>query len=552
MNQEFTILIGGQAGQGTRFGGSLLAKIFNELGYFVYVYEDYQSLIRGGHNFSEIRVSQREIAARKEKLNFILALDENTINLHKKRLSKKGILIFNQDKVKNQKGGFGILADTIVKKEGGIPVMVNIALISAFSKIVGIEWEFLEEILKRELKKQTELNLKIAKIAFDSQKPVFKIEKTKKAPSLLLTGNEACALGMQRAGLNFYFAYPMTPSTSILNFLAQKEDEFGIKVVQPENEIAVINMALGAAFAGKRSAVGTSGGGFALMTEALSLAGQAEIPILIVESQRAGPSTGMPTYNLQGDLNFVIGAGHGDMVKMVVAPANATEALIWAAKSLNFAWQYQIPVILLLDKDISENTFSVPKNILEKIKIKPPKLWQKGEYKRYKIERDGVSPLAFPGTENVVVKACSYEHDEYGITSDEEKIVKAMIEKRKRKLAKIKKDLEKEETIKISGKKSSKVVLISWGISSGPAKEIAEKFGFKFLQPIVLYPFPKEKMKKEILGAKKIICLEMNSLGQLANFLRGNEIKVDFEILKYTGRPFFVEEIEREIKKLKI
>lgn len=548
MEKNFLILIGGQAGQGTRFGGNLIAKIFNQLGYFVYVYEDYQSIIRGGHNFSEIRVAEKEVKARREKLDFLLTLDENTLNLHKKRLKKEGILIFNQDRIKKAKGQ-GILAETIVREEGGTEVMVNIALISFFAKILNLKWEFLEKVLKENLKKEIDLNLKIAKRSFDLGKPILKIEQKEKKEILVLTGNEATALGMVKAGLNFYFSYPMTPATSILNFLAQKEDEFKIKTFQPENEIAVINIALGSAFAGKRVAVGTSGGGFALMTEALSLAAQTEIPILIVESQRAGPSTGIPTYNLQGDLNFVLGAGHGDVVKIVLAPGDARDCLFWAAQGLNFAWRYQVPVIFLLDKDISENTFCVEKEILNKIKIKAPKIAKNFEnYKRYKITKDGISPLTFPGEKGLVVKVCSYEHNEEGIASDKKEIVSSMIEKRKRKLETIKKDFEKMEVVKVFGKRNSKIALVSFGISSGVAKEVAENLKLKFVQPILLHPFPEKQMKKALRGAKKIISLELNSLGQFRNLLRANGIEVNEEILKYDGRPFFLEEAEKKIK----
>lgn len=547
MKNDFSILIGGQAGQGTRLGGSLLAKIFNELGYFIYVYEDYQSLIRGGHNFSEIRVAEKEVFARKERIDAVLALDENTVNLHQKRLKRTGILIVNQDKIKKEKN-LGIPAETIVKEEGGIFVMVNIAIIAYAAKIFGLKWEFLENVLKKEIKKQTDLNLKIAKKSFELGKPIFKIKRLNKAPLHLLTGNEACALGMVRAGLNLYFAYPMTPATSILNFLAQKSDELKIKTIQPENEIAVINMALGAAFAGKRSAVGSSGGGFALMTEALSFSCQAEIPILIIESQRAGPSTGMPTYNLQGDLDFILGAGHGDMIKIIIAPGNAKEILIWAGKGLNFAWRYRVPVILLLDKDLSENTFQVNDKTLNQIKIETLKLWQgEGEYKRYKITKDGISPLAFPGRDNAVIKASSYEHDEKGIANDEEKVVKLMIEKRRQKFEKIKKDIEKEKTVEISGNENSKVALLSFGISSGVTREVAENLGLKFVQPIVLHPFPEKQIKIALKNTKKIFTVEMNSLGQLAKLFKTNGILTQ-PILKYTGRPFFVEELEKIIK----
>jgi len=366
MEKDFSILIGGEAGQGTRLAGNLIAHLFNKLGYFVYVYEDYQSLIRGGHNFSEIRVSFEKREARKREIDVLIALDKNTISLHQKRLKRGGFLIFNADRI-TQKKGFGIFADKIVKEEGGIPQMVNTVFISALTKCLGISFEILESVLKEKIKKGIDLNLKIAKRVYQSLQSQTKVAEVRPLTSfLLLTGNEACALGMAKTGLEFYFAYPMTPSTSILNFLAQKEDELKVKVFQPESEIAVINMAIGSAFAGKRSAVGSSGGGFALMVEALSLASQTETPILIIESQRAGPSTGMPTYNLQSDLNFVLGAGHGDIQKFVLQAGNAKDALFLGNLGLNLAWKYKVPVILLLEKDVSENTFSVDSEILKK------------------------------------------------------------------------------------------------------------------------------------------------------------------------------------------
>lgn len=329
MLKDYSILIGGEAGQGSRVAGLIIAKLFNHLGYHIYIYEDYQSLIRGGHNFSQIRAAENGFQSRKEKDDFLLALDERTLNLHKKNLSEKGIIIFNSDKidaraVRGTAQGIGLPIQTIAKEMGGIPIMANTALIAAFAKVIGIEWDVLEQVFKKEIKKAIDLNLKIAKRAYELSQNLLKIAEVGPPPTtLLLTGNEATALGMVKAGLALYFAYPMTPATSILNYLARHENDFKSGVIQPEDEISVVNMALGASFAGAKSAVGTSGGGFTLMVEALSLAGQSETPILIIESQRAGPSTGMPTYNLQGDLNFVLSAGHGDFPRFVIAPGDA-------------------------------------------------------------------------------------------------------------------------------------------------------------------------------------------------------------------------------------
>jgi len=548
--KDFSILIGGKAGKGTKLAGLIIGKLFNQIGYHIYIYEDYQSLIRGGHNFSQIRVSEKKFQSRKEKIDFLLALDENTLNLHQKFLEKNGVLIFNSDKISSKKG-IGIPIETIAKKEGGLPIMANIALISGFAKIAGLEWQILEKVLKSEIKREIELNLNIAKRAYELTKNLIKIEKIKRKPCLLLTGNEATALGAVKAGLKLYFAYPMTPATSILNFLAKKQDEFNIQTIQPEDEISVINMALGSAFAGAKSMVGTSGGGFALMTEALSLAGQSETPILIVESQRGGPSTGIPTYNLQADLQFILSAGHGDFLRLVITPGDAEQCLYYSGLALNLAWRYQTPAILLLDKDISENTFSCHEEILKQIKSESPLLWnKKGNYQRYKITQDGISPLAFPGQKNVIIKTNSYEHDEYGITTDNEKKVEKMQEKRLKKFEIMKKEIEKLEAVKIYGNKKSEIAILAWGITKGTAIEAAENLGIKLIQPIIIEPFPKKQMEKALKGVKKLFSVELNTTGQMAKILNQNGIKVDGKILKYNGRPFFASEIEKKLKKI--
>jgi len=335
-----------------------------------------------------------------------------------------------------------------------------------------------------------------------------------------------------------------------MNFLASRED-LNVKVIQPENEIAVINMALGSAFAGQKSAVGTSGGGFALMVEALSLAGQSETPILIVESQRGAPSTGMPTYNLQGDLLFVLSAGHGDFPRFIIAPGDAEQCFYHAGLGLNLAWKYQTPVILLVDKDVSENTFSVDERIANVYEFEDESgsIWdKKGEYKRYKITENGISPLAFPGEKNAIVKANSYEHDEFGISNDEEKIVEKMQEKRLRKYEEMKKGIEHLPAIKVYGKEKSELAIISFGISKGAAMEVAENLGIKLIQPIIIEPFPEKQMREALKGVKKIFSVELNATSQMAKVLNQKGIKVDGKILKYTGRPFFAKEIEEKLK----
>ena len=378
---DFSILIGGAAGQGSRKAGLIVAKIFNSLGYGILIYDDYQSLIRGGHSFSLIRVSEKESLSHSRSIDFLLALDQRTIEEHEGDLNKEGVIVFNKDRIKNSKGT-GIAIEAIVKECGGIPIMANIALIGGFAKITGIEWEVLEQVLRKEIGREIEKNLEIAQKAFDNAQSIIEIKKLKNNPRPLLTGNEAVAFGGVKAGLEIYYAYPMTPATGILHYLAEHNQDLNVCVSQLENEIAIINAAIGSAYAGKRSMVGTSGGGFALMTEALSLAVQAETPVVIVESQRPGPASGVPTYQAQGDLLFSLFAGHGDIVKFVVAPGDANEAFYWTARAMNLAWKYQTPVIVLIDKELSESTYSFNE---EEIKKEEGRTWDgKGEYKRSK------------------------------------------------------------------------------------------------------------------------------------------------------------------------
>ena len=550
MKRDYSVLIGGQAGEGSRVAGLLIAKLLNNLGYRIFIYEDYQSLIRGGHNFSKIRASDKTILSQRKGIDFLLALNKNTLLKHRNDLDKRGIVIYNSDKMSEK--GIGVPIERITQEEGGIPIMKNVALLGGFAKVIGVDWEIAKEVFEKELTKKTELNLKIAKRAYEETKNSLKIEKLNQEPLSLLTGNEAIALGAVKAGLSLYFAYPMTPASSILHYLASHQEEFGIAVSHPENEIAVINMALGAAYTGARTMVGTSGGGFALMTEALSMAAQSETPILIVESQRTAPSTGVPTYTGQGDLFFVMGAGHGDFLRFVIAPGDAEESFYWSGKALNLAWKYQTPAILLVDKEVSESTFSVNKDIEKKVKIEKISLtknWENG-YKRYKDAKEGISPLALPGQKNIISKATSYEHDEFGISTEEEREIGKMQEKRLRKFKKMTEEVEKLEAVKVYGKKDSKKAIVVWGSTKGPALEVAEKLGIKMIQPLFFQPFPEKQMKKAIKGLKKLISIETNSLGQMEKVLRCYGIKPDNRILKYTGRPFLPEEIEEKLKKI--
>jgi len=544
--REISILIGGEAGDGTKLAGKLIGKILNQIGYSVFIYDDYQSLIRGGHNFSIIRAKDKDVKIHQNDIDVLIALNQETIEFHKKRLKRGGIIIYDSSNIESQRG-IGIKMLEIAQKLGLPKVLRNAIALGALCKILGLDFKILEKVIKENLETYQKENIKLAKVGFEEPERKFELNRLLAKPKILLTGNEAIALGAVQAGLSIYIAYPMTPSTSILHFLAEHKDEFGIQVIQPENEIAGILMVEGAVYAGKRAMIGTSGGGFALMTEALSLAGMAELPILIVLSQRAAPSTGVPTYTMQADLLFAINAGHGEFQKIVVAPGDAKQAFYLTGELLNLVWKFQVPGILISDKHLSESTFSVSLNV-EKINKTSPKLFKgKKGYKRYLLAKDGISPLAFPGQKNVIVKATSYEHDEYGLTTEKPEKIVRMINKRRRKKEAIIKEMKKRETVKIGGKKDSKKVLITWGSNIGAVEEAADNLGYKVIQPLYLEPFPIWAIKKEIKGAKKIVDIETNSESQLAKILQCHGIEVNKTILKYDTRPFTPRELEKEL-----
>jgi len=547
--KDYSVIIGGAAGQGSRKAGLIIAKLFNNLGYNVFIYEDYQSLIKGGHNFSVIRVSEDQHFSTREKADFLLALDENTVNRHEKSLEKHGCVIFNKDKIKREKG-IGIASDAITKELKGLPIMSNTALIAGFSKAMGIEWKILEDALRREIAKGIDKNLEIAKKAYEETEKVFKIEPLKIKSDPLLTGNEAIALGAVKAGLDIYYAYPMTPATSILHYLSEHEKDFNIVTSQLENEIAVINAAIGSSFAGKRSMVGTSGGGFALITEGISLAAMSETPLLIINSQRSGPATGVPTYSGQSDLLFTLNSGHGDFVRFIAAPGDVNESCYWTGKLLNLSWKYQTPSILLVDKELSESTFEFDGKILDRIKKENPILWNgKGEYMRYADTKNGISPLAFPG-DNAVVKGTSYEHDEKGISIEDSESIISMQEKRLRKFKEMEKEVDVSGAVNVLGNKKSKKAIIAWGSTKGVALEVADKLGLKLIQPLVLQPFPVKQFKSAMKGVDKAILVECSALGQMEKLLSCHGIKVNKSILKYDMRPFTVEELEYKLKNI--
>ncbi len=550
--KEISVLIGGKAGEGINQAGLLIARLLAHSGFNIYIYYDYPSLIRGGHNFSIIRASQREIGSHLNKVDILLALNQDVIDFHKERLTSESVILYDSSQVKSK--GIGLDLGTIIKEEKALPIMRNSAIIGGFCKAVGMEKEILEQVIKEHISKETDLNLKVALQGYNQTKEQLKIEPTACPVWPILTGNEAISLGLIKAGLTSYVAYPMTPASSVLHVLADLAQDFSLKVIHPENEIAVILMALGFAYAGERVAVGTSGGGFCLMTEGLSLSGMAEVPVTIVMSQRPGPSTGVPTYTCQSDLDFVLSAGQGEFLRLVAAPGDVHQAYYWSGVSLNTSWKWQIPSIILVDKALSEGSFSFDLDSIEPLEEEPIPLAENLQensvpYKRYLDTPTGVSPLKFVPSKDEVIKVNSYTHDEAGITTEDAVKIKKAQDKILRKEKYLIEDLNQYEQVKTYGNQDAETALLCWGSNKGVCVEAAEKFSLKVIQPIVLCPFPAEQFKQALEGVKKIICVENNATAQLAGLVRNYGFNIDQKILKYDGRPFALDELEKELKK---
>lgn len=555
---EFSLLIGGKAGFGIDKSGSVIGRILNQLFYRLYIYRDYPSLIRGGHTFSIIRASRDRIATHRERIDFLLALNQDTYTFHKNRLKDNSIIIYDSDSVKleglaNSVRDIGIPLVKIIKEENASEIMRNTCIIGAFCKVAGIKWDLLDAVFRKEMAKELDLNLKVARRGFDEAKEIIKIEALSQSPLAILSGNQAIGLGLIKGGLKSYIAYPMTPSSPILHFLAEIAEDFNLKVIHPESEIGVILMALGFSYMGEKVAVGTSGGGFCLMTEGLSLAGMGELPIVIILGQRPGPSTGLPTYSAQTELHFALNAGQGEFVRFIVSPGDSEEAYFWSAIAMNMSWKYQIPSIILSDKNLGEGIFNFDINSIEKIKEEGPVLWdRKSSYKRYLATDNGISPLAFVPNKDAIIKVNSYEHDEFGITIEEPITTTLMQNKRLRKEESLSMELENYKTVKVYGKNDSSVALLCWGSNKGVCIEVAQKLGVKVIQPLVLSPFPVKQFKEAIVNVKRLISVENNASGQLSRLIKGYGFNVEQNLLKYDGRPFSLEELESRFKELSL
>jgi len=551
---DFSILIGGAAGQGLDTSARVLEFILKRCGYNVFTYRDYMSRVRGGHNFTQIRFSDKEINSYTDKVDIILALNEETILLHKNRLKKEGIIICDEEMT--PEGRILSLPFNKIVKDIKNPKVFNTIGLGVILKYFGIPMDIGEKVIKKLFKeKAAEDNILALRKGYDLIEEKYKIA-LKDDRKIIINGNHALALGAIAAGCKFYCGYPMTPSTSILSYFSSKSNEMGIMVDQVEDEVAALNMALGASYAGVRAMTGSSGGGFALMVEALSLSGIVELPVVIVDAQRPGPATGLSTRTEQGDLRFVIHAGHGEFPRMVMALRSPEDAFYQTARAFNIADKYQIPVIILTDLYLADYSKTIETFDFSSIKIEryisDGTDIGEGEYKKYKITESGISPRIIPGkVADHVVLVDSHEHDEYGHITEDPKIRTEMALKRMRKLELLKDEIQEPWLI---GKDRPKYLIVCWGSTYGAVKEaidrlVEEGYSVGALVFGDIYPFPTKRLMELGKTATRIIDIEQNLTGQLDSLIREETpFKSQYKILKFNGRPFSGEEIYIRLK----
>jgi 2-oxoglutarate ferredoxin oxidoreductase subunit alpha len=567
MAEQFNFKIGGEAGFGIMVTGLIFSKTATRSGYNIFDYTEYPSLIRGGHNTYQVTVSKDEVSASPNKVDFLVALNQKASELHAKELNPGSGIIFDNKEfalkgpiLRRAKKLYPIPLMLLAKKAGGTELMRNTVALGATLALLGGELSVLKGVIKDTFAGKKEeiikINLKAALLGFDYAKDSFSpwgkvLTKREAEKQLVLTGNEAISLGAIAGGLKFFAAYPMTPASSILHVLAGKADEYGFVVKHAEDEIAVINMAIGAALAGARSMVATSGGGFSLMVESLGLAGITETGVVIVNAQRPGPATGMPTWTEQGDLRFMLHAAQGEFPRIVLAPGDVTEAFYLTAQALSLSEKYQTPVIILSDKFLSESHQSVSLFDGEKIKIERGKLIAGKEgYQRYQLAADGISPRVLPGEEKGLSLANSYEHDEYGYSTEESRMRTRMVDKRAEKLKTALADVPEPE---LYGSEEAKLTLVGWGSSKGPVREairqLSKKFKVNHLHLNWLSPLPTEAVGRILDQANKTLVVENNHDAQIAGWIRQETgIEIENRLLKYDGRPFYPEEIVKKVK----
>ncbi|SFA72985.1 MULTISPECIES: 2-oxoacid:acceptor oxidoreductase subunit alpha [unclassified Bacillus (in: firmicutes)] len=577
MINQLSWKVGGQQGEGIESTGEIFSIALNRLGYFLYGYRHFSSRIKGGHTNNKIRVSTSQVRSISDDLDILVAFDQETIDLNYKELHSNGVIIadakFNPVKPEDTQATMYAVPFTEMATELGTSLMKNMVAIGATSAVLNLDIKVFEEVVQeifgRKGQQVVDKNMEAIQAGFDFIKEqlgtnvqTMELEKADGTKRMFMIGNDAIALGAVAAGCRFMAAYPITPASEIMEYLIKKLPALGGTVIQTEDEIAACTMAIGANYAGVRTITASAGPGLSLKMEAIGLSGITETPLVIVDTQRGGPSTGLPTKQEQSDLMAMIYGTHGEIPKIVMAPSTVQEAFYDAAEAFNLAEEYQCPVILLTDLQLSLGKQTVEPLDFNKVEIRRGKLVteeipenpDKGYFKRYEVTEDGVSPRVIPGMKNGIHHVTGVEHDETGKPSESAANRIAQMDKRFRKVENIRFDTPVHKDAK---HEDADVLIVGFNSTRGAIEEAmirleAEGMKVNHAQIRLIHPFPTDEVLPLVRSAKKVLVVENNATGQLANIMKmnvGHAEKIT-KHLKYDGNPFLPHEIQSKCKEL--
>ena len=579
------IMFGGQAGDGSLTTGDLIAGVLKRMGLEVYTYKDFPSRIRGGHTNYVIRAHEHPNYGMADSVDCLVAFDLEAVEAHIEEMRPGGFIIFDNtseqipdDLRRSDVNWYEVPLAKIAKEELKAEIVRNTISLGVLGKLVGMDQEVMHAdvaaLWKRKGDKVVEMNVGAVKAGekyvqehFADRPSGYSLKKSVDGDRLLMMGNDAIAYGALVGGCRFMSGYPITPATDILEWMAKYLPEHGGVAIQAEDELSAINMALGAAFTGVRAMTATSGPGQSLMTEAIGLSGVLEIPVVIIECARAGPSTGMPTKTEQSNLNQLIFGGHGEIPKVVIAPGTVEESFYLAVLAFNLAEKYQLPVFVLTEQALCQSKATLPLLEFGALEIDRGKLISPGsngskngkvtfgEYKRFAFTNDGVSPRVIPGVEGGMHLAAGSEHNDAGVITENSKNRARMMEKRMSKLESMRPDLPKGNVL---GDPKAEIAIIGWGANRGPIAEAQDRLAAqgtktRFLQMRTLWPFPDDEVRDFIAGARHVFVVENNYTGQLERLIRAvvGPLEHMHSVRKYNGRAFrpieIIEPIERAI-----
>lgn len=574
MISQLSWKIGGQQGEGVESTDRIFSTALNRLGYYLYGYRHFSSRIKGGHTNNKIRISTKPIRSISDDLDILVAFDQETIDLNAHELGSTGVIVadakFNPTLPEGVKARLFPVPITAIAEELGTSLFKNMAASGASWALLGLPIEVFNKAVEEEygrkgaavVEKNIEAVRKGAEFVLElagGPIPELQLEQADGEEKMFIIGNDAIALGAVAAGCRFMPAYPITPASEIMEYLIKVLPKHGGTVIQTEDEIAAVTMAIGAGYGGARAMTASAGPGLSLMAEAIGLAGITETPVVIVDTQRGGPSTGLPTKQEQSDLNAMIYGTHGEIPKIVLAPSTIEECFYDTIEAFNLAEQYQCPVILLTDLQLSLGKQSSALLDYDKIVInrgklvrEAPPLEENQLFKRYEFTEDGISPRIIPGVKNGIHHVTGVEHDQFGRPSESPVNRKKMMDKRMEKLNHVK---VTDPILIDAPEENPDLLIIGMGSTGGTIDEArgrlsADGITSNHMQMRLMYPFPAEELKPYIDKAKKVVVVENNATGQLANLIKlnlGNHDKIE-NLLKYNGNPFLPAEIHEECK----